>query len=64
MKVRIENEGDAPVRVIIDHDTVNDVTLDAGASDLFRAEEEGVIELRELGGGEEDAQPKGGVSGR
>ena len=52
MKVKIENEGDDPVRVIIDHDTVNDVTLDAGATELFVSEDEGVIELRELGGPE------------
>ena len=65
MKVKIENEGDNPVRVVIDHDTVNDVTLDAGATELFVADDEGVIELRELGGGvgeedEDEAEPRSG----
>jgi hypothetical protein len=47
MKVRIGNEGETPVRVIVDHDTINDATLDAGAEELFNAQD-GVIELREL----------------
>ncbi|MEM5366692.1 hypothetical protein V4C53_11695 [Paraburkholderia azotifigens] len=60
MKVRIANEGETPVRVIVDHDTVNDHTLDAGAEAVFEAGDpdaadrdsaDGVIELRELGAG-------------
>ncbi|NLP65381.1 hypothetical protein [Paraburkholderia sacchari] len=47
MRLRIGNEGDTPVRVIIDHDTINDTTLDAGAEEVFDAPN-GIIELREL----------------
>jgi hypothetical protein len=47
MKVRIGNEGETPVQVIVDHDTINDAMLDAGAEDVFDAQN-GVIELREL----------------
>ena len=49
MKLKIENQGDATVRVILDHDTINDIELDAGATEVFEASEQGVIELRELG---------------
>jgi hypothetical protein len=35
MKPRIYHEGDHPVRVIIDHDTVNDLTLVAGVEDVL-----------------------------
>lgn len=49
MKVRIENQGDDAIRVIADHDNINDTTLDAGATEVFVSEDEGVIELRELG---------------
>ncbi|AET91689.1 hypothetical protein BYI23_B010820 [Burkholderia sp. YI23] len=49
MKVKIENLGDAPIRFIVDHDTVNDTVLEAGAAVAFDSASEGVIELRELG---------------
>ncbi|MCI1043824.1 hypothetical protein [Caballeronia zhejiangensis] len=49
MKVKIENQGDDAIRVIADHDTINDTTLEAGATDVFESDDEGVIELRELG---------------
>ncbi|SAL03044.1 hypothetical protein AWB78_06489 [Caballeronia calidae] len=50
MKVKIENQGDDAIRVITDHDNLNDATLDAGGTDVFESEDEGVIELRELRG--------------
>ena len=52
MKVNIENQGDRPFRVILDHDNVNDFVLDPLASDVFEAEQ-GVIDLREFGEDEE-----------
>ncbi|SAK59707.1 hypothetical protein AWB76_02797 [Caballeronia temeraria] len=55
MKVHIENQGDAAIRVIVDGDTVNDSMIDPGAAEDFESATEGIIELRELGGGE-DAQ--------
>ena len=56
MKVKIENQGDSDIRVVTDHDTINDTTLEAGATDVFESNEEGVIELRELGGGSSEQQ--------
>jgi hypothetical protein len=56
MKVTIENQGANPVRVILDHDTVNDATLEAGGIETYDASDEGVIELREMGGGEAQAE--------
>ena len=55
MKVKIENQSDEPIRVIVDYDNVNETILDAGASDVFESEDEGVIELRE-GDGSDDIQ--------
>ncbi|SAK63671.1 hypothetical protein AWB80_02899 [Caballeronia pedi] len=61
MKVKIENQGDSDIRVVTDHDTVNDTTLETGATEVFESNDEGVIELRELGSdeqqGEEDDRP-------
>ncbi|WP_250518567.1 hypothetical protein [Caballeronia sp. ATUFL_M1_KS5A] len=53
MKVKIENQGDDAIRVITDHDNINDTTLEAGATDVFESENEGMIELREYGNGSE-----------
>lgn len=50
MKVAIMNEGDNPIRVIIDRDTVNDSQIEPGEEAALESESEGVIELRELGG--------------
>jgi hypothetical protein len=50
MKVIVVNEGESPVRVIIDGDTVNDSHLQPGEEAALTASDEGVIELRELGG--------------
>ena len=55
MKVKIENQNDEPIRVIVDYDNVDETILDAGASDVFESEDEGVIELRE-GDGSDDIQ--------
>lgn len=51
MRVRIGNEGEHPVRVIVDGDTVHDQTLDVDAETVLEGE---VIELRAL---EEGTQP-------
>ncbi|WP_250503768.1 hypothetical protein [Caballeronia sp. AZ7_KS35] len=52
MKVHIENQGSSDIRVIVDGDTVNDSTLTPGEAEVYATEPEGVVELRELGGGE------------
>ncbi|WP_250481790.1 hypothetical protein [Caballeronia sp. NCTM5] len=57
MKVKIENLGDVGVRVISDHDNINDTVLEAGATDVFESRDEGVIELREFDDGAE-AEPR------
>ncbi|AQH01666.1 hypothetical protein A9R05_23045 [Burkholderia sp. KK1] len=49
MKAKIDNLGDAPIRVIVDRNTVNDTALKAGATVAFSTAREGVIELRKLG---------------
>lgn len=56
MKLKVSNEGENPVRVIIDQDNVNDLVLDPQAEDTFEAVQ-GIIEVRELG---EDEQ--GGIA--
>jgi hypothetical protein len=50
MKVVVMNEGENPIRVIVDGDTVNDSQLQPGEEAALDAKDEGVIELRELGG--------------
>jgi hypothetical protein len=47
MKVAIYNEGEHPVRVIVDKDTIDDSPIGAGATVEHDAPG-GVIELREL----------------
>ncbi|MGF6877354.1 hypothetical protein [Paraburkholderia sp. MM5477-R1] len=59
MKVRIENQGDADVRVITDNDIVSDTVLEAGATEVFEADDEGVIELREIDDDEEEGDEGG-----
>jgi hypothetical protein len=49
MKVRVENEGDKTIRVIVDSDTTNDQHLPAGETVALETRDEGTIELRELG---------------
>jgi hypothetical protein len=49
MRVNIVNLGANDIRVIIDHDNVHDFVLKAGTDDEYESEDEGVIELRELG---------------
>ena len=53
MKVHIENQGEAEIRVIVDRDTVVDAQLEPGAAEFFETEPEGIIEVREIGDGEE-----------
>jgi hypothetical protein len=53
MKVKIENQGGDAIRVMTDHDTINDTLLEAGATETFESEDEGVIELREFGDDED-----------
>ncbi len=48
MRLTVTNEGDNPVRVIVDRDNVNDLTLDAGDTQSYETPPEGVIEFREL----------------
>jgi hypothetical protein len=52
MRIRIGNEGEQPVRVIVDGDTVNDQTLDVDAETVLEGE---VIELRALEEGTQSA---------
>jgi hypothetical protein len=59
MKVVIMNEGDNPVRVIVDGDTVNDSQLQPGEEAALDSRDEGVIELRELGGLQADLSEGG-----
>ncbi|MFP3549764.1 hypothetical protein SB861_03480 [Paraburkholderia sp. SIMBA_049] len=61
MKVVIMNEGENPIRVIIDGDTVNDSQVQPGEEAALTSEDEGVIELRELGGLQADLS--GGAAG-
>jgi hypothetical protein len=51
MKVKIENGGDATIRVIHDGNTIDDGYLEAAATELYEASEEGVIERRKIGDG-------------
>jgi hypothetical protein len=52
MRVNIVNLGVNDIRVVVDHDTVNDFTLKPGMDEEYVSEDEGVIELRELGSAE------------
>ncbi|WP_156393191.1 hypothetical protein [Burkholderia sp. Leaf177] len=49
MEVNIENVGDANIRVIRNGNTIDDEYLEAAATELYEANEKGVIELRQLG---------------
>ncbi|HEY3620040.1 MAG TPA: hypothetical protein VGK96_24795 [Candidatus Sulfotelmatobacter sp.] len=49
MRVNIVNLGADSIRVILDHDTINDQTLAPGVDQEFVTKDEGVLELRELG---------------
>lgn len=54
MRVVIMNEGENPIRVIVDGDNVDDSTLQPGEEAALESREDGVIELRELGGPQAD----------
>ncbi|CAG9267586.1 conserved hypothetical protein [Paraburkholderia caribensis] len=51
MKVRVANEGDAPIRLIVDGDPVLGETIEAGAEMVVDGE---VVELQDLEPGQED----------
>jgi hypothetical protein len=59
MKIMVYNEGPNPIRVIIDKDTINDQQLDAGEERVLESADDGVIELRELGGVQSDLSEGG-----
>jgi hypothetical protein len=52
MKVSVSNNGENAIRVIIDKDSINDLTLEAGDMSELESADEGTIELRELGSAE------------
>jgi hypothetical protein len=60
MNVTISNTGAHPIRVIIDHDTVNDSQIEAGDEAELEATG-GIIELRELETVEDDSATAGEV---
>jgi hypothetical protein len=53
MKLTVLNDGPHPVRVIIDHDTINDSEIAAGDEAELNAPG-GIIELRELEVGDDE----------
>ena len=54
MRLTVTNEGENPVRVIVDRDNVNDFTLDPNDTQTYDTAAEGVVEFRELGGASGD----------
>jgi len=50
MNMNLYNEGDNPICVIIDGETVNDSTLEPGEERFSESRDAGMIELRELEG--------------
>ncbi|WP_395066214.1 hypothetical protein [Paraburkholderia silvatlantica] len=52
MRVSIYNDGDNAIRVIIDSNALNELTLDSGEERVIESRDEGVIELRELAPGD------------
>lgn len=54
MKLTVTNEGENPVRVIVDRDNVNDFTLEPNDTQTYETPEAGVIEFRELGAAQGD----------
>lgn len=52
--MRVTIRGNNPARVIVDHDTIGDTTLEPDTEVDFESNDDGVIELRELGGTQED----------
>jgi hypothetical protein len=55
MNVTIINNGEHPIRVIVDHDTVNDMQVEAH-EELSVDASGGIIELRELDMDGEEAE--------
>lgn len=54
MRVSVYNDGDKPIRVIIDGDTINDSTLEPGDERVLETRDQGTLSLRELGGPQGD----------
>ncbi|WP_321899867.1 hypothetical protein [Paraburkholderia heleia] len=54
MKLTATNDGENPVRVIVDLDDVNDFTLEPGDTQTYETPPDGVIGFRELGGPQGD----------
>ncbi|NIF78359.1 hypothetical protein F3J20_13340 [Paraburkholderia sp. Cy-641] len=48
-QTNVYNDGRAPIRVIVDGDTINDSRLEPGEERELEASTPGIIELRELG---------------
>ena len=57
MKINVYNDGENPIRVIIDGDTVNDSTLEPGEERFIESRDAGLIELRELDGPQAATDP-------
>lgn len=60
MDVQIINKGPTLIRVIVDGDNVDDLTLEPDETGDFATRDEGTLELRELGGAEpkDEAEPR------
>lgn len=54
MNLTVTNDGPNAVSVIVDHDAVNDFTLEPGVTHGYDTPPDGVIEFRELGGSQGD----------
>lgn len=50
MQLSVTNTGSNAVRVIVNHDTVNDSTMQPGETKSISTPPNGVVEFRELGG--------------
>lgn len=48
MKVTVTNDGDAPIRAIVDGDNVNESTLAAGETDEYVTPPGGRVEFRDV----------------
>ena len=50
MRISIYNDGDNPIRVIVDHDESDALILESGDERVIESRDAGTIELRELDG--------------
>lgn len=58
MDITVQNNGPYPLRVIVDEDHVNDLTLEPDEQAVFNSHDGGTVEFRELDG-PPVARPKG-----